>query len=233
MTPPRIVQAGDAVLVAEFEDCIDAVVNARAIAVADAVRSAAITGIRDVVPTFRSVAVYFDPLAADVTRLEALLRDFADTIPPAGASGSTAIEIPVCYDAEFAPDADSVAAFAGLHSPEDVAAIHSARSYRVYMLGFVPGFAYLGTVDERIAAPRRSSPRLQVASGSVGIAGPQTGIYPQETPGGWNIIGRTPVRMLSLNRAEPSLLRAGDSVRFQPIDRSAFDRMSREQEQPG
>jgi len=229
MTSARIVPAGDAVIVAEFDDRIDAAVNARAIAVANAVRSARVIGVRDVVPTFRSVAVYFDPLAADVPKLEALLRDIAGTAPPADTTGATCVEIPVCYEREFALDVDDVARFAGLQSPEDVAAIHSARTYRVFMLGFVPGFAYLGTVDERIAAPRRTSPRLGVAAGSVGIAGLQTGIYPQQTPGGWNIIGRTPMQMLSLDRVEPSLLRAGDSVRFHPIDRSGFDRIAREQ----
>jgi len=230
MTAGRIVQAGDAVLIAEFEDRIDALVNARAIALADAVRSASVTGVRDVVPTFRSVAVYFDPLATDVTKLEVLLRDLASTEPAFQASASAVVEIPVCYEREFAPDVDTVAAFAGLQSPDDVAALHSARTYRVFMLGFVPGFAYLGSVDERIAAPRRSSPRLQVASGSVGIAGLQTGVYPQQIPGGWNIIGRTPVRMLALDRAEPSLLKAGDSVRFHAIDRSSFERLLQDQE---
>jgi len=233
MTSARIVQAGDAVLVAEFDDRIDAAVNALAIALADAVRSAAVAGVRDVVPTFRSVAVYFDPLASDVTKLEGLLRDMAGSVVPADEDASTLVEIPVCYDREFAPDIDDVVAFAGLPSPEDVAAIHSARTYRVFMLGFVPGFAYLGSVDERIAAPRRRSPRTHVASGSVGIAGLQTGVYPQPTPGGWNIIGRTPVRMLSLDREEPSLLKAGDSVRFHPIDRSVFDRLAHEQEHRG
>ena len=233
MTPARIVQAGDAVLVAEFDDRIDAAVNARVIALADAVRSASVAGVRDVVPTFRSVAVYFDPLAADVTKLEALLRELARTVAPADEGASTLVEIPVCYDREFAPDIDDVVAFAGLQSPDDVAAIHSARTYRVFMLGFVPGFAYLGSVDERIAAPRRPSPRTQVASGSVGIAALQTGVYPRQTPGGWNIIGRTPIRMLSLDSAEPSLLKAGDSVRFHPIDRAGFDRLAREQEHPG
>ena len=229
MTPARIVPAGDAVLVAEFDDRVDAAVNGRAIAVADAIRSARLTGLRDVVPTFRSVAVYFDPLAADVSKLETLLRDIANTALPTETAGSTLVEIPVCYDREFAIDVDDVARFAGLQSPDDVAAIHSARTYRVFMLGFVPGFAYLGTVDERIAAPRRPSPRREVVAGSVGIAGPQTGIYPQPSPGGWNIIGRTPMRMLSMDRVEPSLLRAGDSVRFRPIDRSGFDRIAREQ----
>jgi len=229
MTRARIVFAGDAVLVAEFDDRIDAVVNARAIAVAHAVRSASVIGVRDVVPTFRSVAVYFDPLSADVAKIEALLRDFADTAPPAVTVGSTVVDIPVCYDREFAIDVDDVAGFAGLQSPEDVAAIHSARTYRVFMLGFVPGFAYLGTVDERIAAPRRTSPRREVPAGSVGIAGLQTGVYPRPTPGGWNIIGRTPMQMLSLDRSEPSLLRAGDAVRFHPIDRPGFDRIARAQ----
>jgi len=229
MIPARIVPAGDSVLVAEFDDRIDAAVNARAIAVATAVRTARVIGVRDVVPAFRSVAVYFDPLAADVAKLEALLRDIANTVLPADATGSTLVEIPVCYDREFAIDVDDVAGFGGLPSPEDVAAIHSARRYRVFMLGFIPGFAYLGTVDERIAAPRRTSPRREVAAGSVGVAGLQTGVYPQPTPGGWNIIGRTPMRMISMDRVEPSLLRAGDSVRFRPIDRSGFDRIAREQ----
>lgn len=229
MTAARIVAAGDAVIVAEFDDRVDASVNARAIAVANAVRNARVIGVRDVVPAFRSVAVYFDPLAADVTKIEALLRHSAETALPADTVGSTVVEIPVCYDREFAIDVDDVARFGGLQSPEDVASIHSARTYRVFMLGFVPGFAYLGTVDERIAAPRRASPRLDVAAGSVGIAGLQTGIYPQQSPGGWNIIGRTPMQMLSLDRVEPSLLRAGDSVRFRPIDRSGFDRIAREQ----
>ena len=144
--------------------------NARAIAVANAVRSAGVTGLRDVVPTFRSVTVYFDPLAADVTKLEALLRDSAETAPPADTVDSTIVEIPVCYDREFAIDVDDVAEFAGLQSPEDVAAIHSARIYRVFMLGFVP-IRLPRTCRQAIAAPRRASPRPDVAAGSVGIAG--------------------------------------------------------------
>jgi inhibitor of KinA len=221
----RIVPAGDAVLLAEFEECIDVAVNARAIATADTLRRTPLVGVRDIVPTFRSVAVYFDPLATDVEQLVAQMRDAATAPMGAVLAKGALVEIPVCYDLESGPDLDDVARFADL-GRDDVVAAHVGRDYRVFMLGFVPGFAYLGTVDARIAAPRRAIPRASVPSGSVGIAGEQTGVYPSRIPGGWNIVGRTPLQMISFDRAKPSLLEPGDTVRFRAIDRGEFQHIA-------
>jgi inhibitor of KinA len=132
--------------------------------------------------------------------------------------------VPVCYGGEFGPDLAAVAAFGGV-AAADVIRLHAARTYRVYMLGFVPGFAYMGTVDERIAAPRRAEPRPRVPAGSVGIAGSQTGIYPSSTPGGWQLVGRTPIAPFDLSRARPFLFDAGVSVRFHPIEPAEYARL--------
>jgi inhibitor of KinA len=129
----------------------------------------------------------------------------------------------VCYDAALGPDLEDVAAFAAC-SIDEVVELHAKRTYRVYMVGFIPGFAYLAEVDPRIARPRRTAPRTAVPAGSVAIAGGQTGIYPKVTPGGWNIIGRTPLRPYDPDREDPFLFRVGDEVRFSPITREAFDR---------
>jgi inhibitor of KinA len=224
---PRVVAAGDAALVVEFEDIIDPAVNARATALCDGLRAAAFPGVRDIVPTFRSVAVYFDPLRTDSDALHQLLRREAVRATPADAPPRPPVRIPVCYGGDFGPDLESVAAHAGL-SGDEVVRLHAASTYRVFMLGFVPGFTYLGVLDPRIAAPRLAAPRVRVPAGSVGIAGAQTGIYPCETPGGWRLIGRTPVRPFDLERDPPFLLGAGDAVRFHPIDRPAYDAWQRD-----
>jgi KipI family sensor histidine kinase inhibitor len=226
MNALRVTAAGDAVLVAELDDRIDAAVNDRAVGLADALRASPLPGVLDIVPTFRSVAVYFDPLATDASVVAAAIRIAARRPPQAVVRSHRLVEIPVCYDDEFAPDLGDVAQFAGA-APASIVDLHLSREYRVFMLGFVPGFAYLGTVDASIAAPRRQTPRTAVPAGSVAIAGELTGVYPVQTPGGWNIVGRTPLRMLALDRAETSLLRAGDTVRFQRIDRAEFDRLAR------
>jgi KipI family sensor histidine kinase inhibitor len=218
----RVVAAGDAALVVEFEERIDPAVNARAIALAETVRAADIAGVRDVVPTYRSVAVYFDPLRTAGDALLARLEQEASRAAPAATGARAPVRIPVCYGGAFGPDLAHVAQATGL-AEGDVVARHCAATYRVFMLGFVPGFAYLGLVDPSIAAPRHSIPRTRVPAGSVGIAGRQTGIYPSETPGGWQIIGRTPVLPFDPRRAEPFLMKAGDAVRFEPIDRPAFE----------
>lgn len=227
MIAVRIVAAGDAVLIAEFDDRIDVSVNAQAIALADQLGLAAVRGVRDIVPTFRSVAVHFDPLATDVGELAT--RMHAASAYAEHPALAAVVDVPVCYDREFAPDLDEVAHAAGL-SRDEAIAVHAGRDYRVFMLGFLPGFAYLGSVDARIAAPRRFEPRLAVPAGAVGIAGLQTGIYPQQSPGGWNIVGRTPLRMAWLDRPQPTRLKAGDAVCFRVIGRSEFDRIATEEE---
>ncbi len=220
----RVVGAGDSVLLIEFEERIDPVVNARAIALAESIQAAAISGVRDVVPTYRSVAVYFDPLRTDYDALVTALGRHAAGTPTQAVESRTPVDIPVCYGGEFGPDLAAVAAYAHLGQAQ-VVELHAAATYRVFMLGFVPGFAYMGVVDDRIAIPRHSAPRVRVPTGSVGIAGVQTGIYPAETPGGWQLIGRTPLDPFDPNRREPFLLKAGDAVRFRPIERAEYDRL--------
>jgi inhibitor of KinA len=218
----RIVPAGDSALIVEFEERIDPGVNARTIACADAIQAAAIEGVRDVVPTYRSVAVYFDPLHTDGEALTACLEREAARPASAAPAARPAVRIPVCYGGDLGPDLPAVAAFAAV-SESEVIRLHAAESYRVFMLGFVPGFAYLGIVDQRIAMPRHATPRVRVPSGSVGIAGVQTGVYSAETPGGWQLIGRTPVKPFDPVREPPFLLKAGDAVQFYPIERAEYD----------
>jgi KipI family sensor histidine kinase inhibitor len=210
---PRIRDAGDSALLLELDAVIDADVNARAIAIAAAVESAGIPGVRAVVPTYRSVAVFFDPLATDVTLVTHALRTLQQG-PLAARTGRT-VEVPVVYGGADGPDLEDLAQRVGT-SVQDVVERHASVEYRVFMLGFLPGFAYMGTVDETIAAPRRATPRVKVPAGSVGIAGRQTGIYPHESPGGWQLIGRTPVEVFDPARTPPSIFAPGDRVRFVP-----------------
>jgi KipI family sensor histidine kinase inhibitor len=208
---PRVKQAGDSALLLELEPVIDAEVNARAVAIAGLLRRLAPQGVRDVVSTYRSVAIYFDPLRTDADALERMLEGaHVDDAPM--HSGRT-IDVPVVYGGEGGPDLQDVAAFARL-SPREVVARHTSVAYRVFMLGFLPGFAYLGSVPETIAAPRRMTPRVRVAAGSVGIAGRQTAIYPQNSPGGWQIIGRTEAAVFDARRTPAALFAPGDTVRF-------------------
>jgi inhibitor of KinA len=163
----RIVLVGDATALVEFEERIDPVVNARAVATAEVLRSASIAGVRDVVPTYRSVAVYFDPLLTDHRGLMRRLGEAAEAAmepPLADGGGHARIRVPVCYGDDFGPDLKDIAAFADA-SEADVIEIHTSRTYRVFMLGFMPGFAYMGMVDSRIAVPRREAPRVRVPRG--------------------------------------------------------------------
>jgi len=211
----------------ELENRIDVSVNRRAIAIAAGIEGARVKGVRDIVPAYCSVAVHFDPLRTDLDHLMQVIEDEVRSRQPVSEEASNPIRIPVCYDESFAPDLADVAAASDL-SIADVIALHTARSYRVFMIGFLPGFPYLERVDERIAVPRLASPRLRVAAGSVGIAGAQTGIYPIDSPGGWRIIGRTPAVLFGPARSRPFLLQPGNTVRFDPIDRVEFDRLRAE-----
>ena len=218
-----VVRAGDSTLIVRFADRIDPAVNARAISLARALADARLAGVRDVAPTYRSVAVHFDPLRTDYDAL--VERVEAETARDASVHGAAAaVRVPVCYGGEFGPDLAAVAAFANV-TEADAIGLHTSRTYRVFMLGFVPGFAYMGTVDARIAAPRLASPRPNVPAGSVGIAGVQTGIYPCATPGGWQIVGRTPIETFDLRRTPPCLFEAGDSVEFHAIGPDEYRRL--------
>jgi KipI family sensor histidine kinase inhibitor len=203
-------------LLVEWEQVIDPIVNQRAITLARKLQSRIGRAVRDIVPGYCSVGVHFDPLSTDIAALERVIaeeaRKLRDDLEP--TSGQV-VDIPVRYGGPDGPDLPHVASVAGC-SAQDVIALHSERTYRVYMLGFVPGFAYLGRVDSRIAVPRHRVPRERVPAGSVGIAGEQTGVYPISTPGGWQLIGRTDAVMFDATRTRPSLLQPGDLVRFVP-----------------
>ena len=190
---------------------INVSVNAQVIAIAAAMRRAGLPGVRDVVSTYRSVAVHFDPLS--IGRRNGPRHADAIGRCAAGDLRGKTVVIPVQYGGEMGPDLGEVAAFAGI-GPDEVVARHTAARYRVFMLGFLPGFAYMGTVDEEMAMPRHATPRLKAPAGSVGIAGRQTGVYPRDSPGGWRLIGRTPVALFNPHRVPAALVAPGDTVRF-------------------
>ena len=208
-------------LLVELEAVIDPVINERAIMLAARIRARQARGVRDVAPGYSTLGVHFDPLQTDLAALERTIEhEFASLASLEAIADRAVIEIPVSYGGDSGPDLDAVALFAGCSTAE-VIARHSRLTYRVYMLGFVPGFAYMGRVDPSIAAPRHRVPRERVPVGSVGIAGLQTGVYPVESPGGWQLIGRTATVMFDPNRERPSLLAAGDTVRFVPVETPA------------
>jgi inhibitor of KinA len=216
VTDPHIRLLADSVVLVEYDEVVDEHVNARALAFADAVRQRRMAGVRDVVPAYASVAVHVDPLATRVPALIADLRRLArESVTRSPAAASQAIEIPVAYGGPDGPDLASVAAWSGL-SEADVIDRHAGRTYRVFMIGFLPGFPYMGVVDDRIAMPRHPSPRVRVPAGSVGIAGRQTGIYPTASPGGWQVIGRATCTLFDVERDPPALLVPGQRLRFVP-----------------
>jgi KipI family sensor histidine kinase inhibitor len=222
----RIVCAGDAALVVELPARFDEETSDRVVAMAEAARRRFGFAVRDAVVGYHTLTVYFDPLTIDSRWLEEQLEIVAREDQREQAMTRAAIEVPVCYGGDLGPDLATVAQQAGI-SEDDVIALHTGRDYRVFVVGFVPGFAYMGPVDPKLALPRRSNPRTRVPAGSVAIAAGQTGIYPVETPGGWHIIGRAPVRPFDQARSEPSLFRPGDRVRFRTISRETFDEAAR------
>lgn len=219
MDPFRIQPAGDAALVVEVAEAIDPEINAWCVALSRSLTTDLGSVVRDVVIGYCSVTVFFDPLAVDAQWLEGEIAERAATVDGSSLVGGAVIEVPVTYGGDAGPDLADVASFARCSEAEAIA-LHAGREYRVYMVGFVPGFAYMAEVDARIAAPRRPSPRTAVPAGSVAIAGGQTGVYPSVTPGGWNIIGRTSLLPFDPGRREPFLFKPGDLVRFRPLTTS-------------
>lgn len=218
----RFIDAGESCLVVEVGDRIDVALNLRVRALCLAVERAGIPGIQEAVPTYRSLAIYYDPLSigrsALTQKVEGLLGSTSDQVE----YRPRVVEIPTIYGGECGPDLEFVAAYTGL-SQDAVIRLHGERQYHVYMLGFVAGFPYLGELSERLSVPRLDTPRLKVAAGSVGIAGTQTGVYPIESPGGWRIIGRTSLRLFDPARQVPALILPGDKVQFVPIPHRASD----------
>ena len=222
---PRFLPSGDTALVVEFGDRIDRGLNAAVIGLAERIRAADLGGVTETVPTFRSLLVHFDPLATSAERLTEQISGLIEGNAAAPASGRL-WRIPVCHDADFAPDLAEVAAKAGL-TPDEAIARHGAERYHVYMIGFVPGFPYLGDLPEALQLPRRENPRVKVPAGSVAIAAGMTAVYPYESPGGWHLIGRTPAPLFDSRAEPPALLRPGDAVLFEPIPKAEFERIAR------
>lgn len=185
-----------------------------------------LAGVRNLHPAYSSILVKFDPLKWTHEKLEAELRKHLSRLDKVKLPEPRQMEIPVCYGGEFGPDLEEVAALHKI-TPEQVVKLHASGTYLVYFLGFVPGFAYLGELPEELVTPRLATPRKKVPAGSVGVAGNQTGVYPFETPGGWRLLGRTPVSMFRTDREGLSLLSIGDRVRFVPIPREHFAALSR------
>lgn len=221
--------AGDTALVVEFGDRIERGLSDGVLALSARVRAGAVPGVVETVPTYRSLLVHFDPRVTDDKKVQSAIRKLmgegAGAAPPARLW-----RIPACYDASHAPDLEEVAERAGM-SMEDVIRIHSGTRFHVYMVGFVPGFAYMGDLPQSLALPRRTDPRVKVPAGSIATAVGQTAIYPVESPGGWHLIGATPARLFDPTRVSPALLSPGDQVRFDPVDVSAFDAIAAAVEQ--
>jgi KipI family sensor histidine kinase inhibitor len=216
----RFLSQGDRALVVEFGDRVDRALSEAVLGLAALVAAAAIPGIIETVPTFRSLLVHYDPLVTGRAELEAAIADLAGRGPPPGR-GARLWRIPYCAEGEFAPDLAEVASLTGL-TADAVVALHTSVHYHVYMLGFLPGFPYLGDLPAALALPRRADPRLKVPAGSIAIATSLSAIYPYESPGGWHLIGTTPVRLFDLARPHPALMAAGDRVVFDPINAAQF-----------
>ena len=217
--------AGDRGLLMEFGDEIAPAVGARVRAMAGALDRERPAGVTEVIPTYRSVIVTYDPLVTDPERLMPLLREMDRCLTDTADSAARTVEIPVCYGGKFGPDLAFVAETGGI-TAEEVIRIHSETAYPVYMIGFTPGFPYLGGLSEKLHTPRLASPRAKVPAGSVGIANNQTGIYPIDSPGGWQLIGRSPVRLFAPERENPFLLAAGDRLKFKPVSEEEYRRIA-------
>ena len=219
----RFLPCGDQAVTVEWGSTIDEHINRQVHAFARKVEALSHPAITEVVPTYRSATVHYRPEVLSYEELKHLLAPLAQGSAEE-AEELPVVEIPVCYGGEYGPDLLEVSQHCSL-TPEEVIARHTAPTYRIYMLGFTPGFPYLGGMDPSIAAPRRKEPRIHIPAGSVGIAGEQTGVYPIVSPGGWQLIGRTPLRLFDPQKEQPILLSAGAGIRFAPIDEETFRKM--------
>lgn len=212
---------GDTAITVCFENQISKEVNGFVTSFTCAVVQKGIKGVIELIPAFNSVTVLYDSTVTSAGTLKIKLERIIKKLGNSQQSSAVLYKIPVCYEEEFSPDMKNVEAHTGL-SREEIIKIHSSTDYLIYMLGFLPGFAYLGEMDKRLATPRLDSPRVEISRGAVGIGGEQTGIYPVASPGGWQLIGRTPVLVYDRERENPILYKSGDYIRFVPISRNEY-----------
>ena len=231
--PYQIYSLGDHALTIELNNNISEKINQQILSLHYFLLQQTIIGIKDIIPAYSSLTVVYDVSAIKEKnavaytfikqQIEQAIKDHQPNY-----TTSRLIEIPVCYDLSFGIDLEEMAAQKNM-STQEIIQLHSNKIYRVYMIGFLPGFAYMGLVHKKIITPRKAQPRTKIIAGSVGIAGEQTGIYPFDSPGGWNIIGQTPLQLFNAKRKEPVLLQAGDSIQFLPIGVDEFYQIKNQQ----
>ena len=236
LVPIQLLPLSDNAIVLQFGEEVSEEIHAKIQAVAHYLEQHPLPGMQAYVPAYTTLTVYYDPWVTSnkgktdpYDAMVAQLQQVLSETKKHKRNGGRLVEIPVCYGGEYGPDLEEVVGYTNL-SHEEVIALHSGTTYLVHMMGFAPGFPYLGGLNDRIATPRRHEPRKAIPKGSVGIAGQQTGIYPIETPGGWQLIGQTPLELFNPDRAQPSLLRAGDKVRFVPISEDEFKHQAEQHE---
>lgn len=220
----RFLPAGDCALVAEFGDAIDPSINEKVHALSAWITDKRIAGVQELLPTFRSLTIIYDKRVTSFGKLKKIIRTANLQKSSTGQENRIVREIPCCYGGAFGPDLPDMEKLLGL-SKEEIIQIHAGTEYKVYMLGFLPGFVYLGGLDKRIECPRLSSPRTKIPAGSVGIGGNQTGVYPLDSPGGWRLMGKTPVKFYDPNRDDPILCKAGEYIRFVPISLAEYEKL--------
>lgn len=225
MNKIKILAEGDSSLLIVFGNEISPKLNAKVSAMVRLLRSTRIEGVIGMIPSYCAILINYNPSIISYSEIHQRVQKLLKMGETAGEIMQKKIfEIPVCYGGEFGPDIENIAANANM-SVEEVIKIHSSKDYLIYMIGFLPGFCYLGGLDERIHTPRLTTPRLKIKEGSVGIGGSSTGIYPMESPGGWQLMGLTPVKTYDPNRETPILLEAGNYIRFIPIDEAEYTRI--------
>jgi len=222
---PRFLLAGDRGLLVEFGAAIDPEINRKVRQVFLALENSPIDGVVEVIPTYRSILISYDPMQTDPSTLKRALLVREKRLGELGIPPPETIEIPVSYGGDFGPDLEFVAQHNNL-TPREVIEIHTAGTYLIYMIGFTPGFPFLGGLSERLFTPRRENPRQWVPAGSVGIANNQTGIYSIDSPGGWQLIGKTPIKIYNPKAEPPILLKAGNFLKFRGISRETFDEIA-------
>ena len=217
--------SGDRSLLAVYGTGVDQAVNEKVRRMATLIMNQKLPGIEAAVPSYCTLSVHYNPLRIGFAELRDLLWSLENELNKADIPEPRTIEIPVCYEKEFGPDIDFVAQHNGI-SMDEVVQIHTGSAYHIFAIGFAPGFCYLGGLNSKLHTPRLETPRVRVAAGSVGIAGGQTGVYPLESPGGWRLIGRTPLRLFAPERPHPILYEAGDKIRFRSVPSDEFHHIS-------
>ena len=217
----KFIPAGDRGIVMEFGNSISPEINTKIRNMVMVIDKLKFPGIEEIIPTYRSIMIIYDPLTIGYSRIIEKLKEIEMGLVGTSESETRIVELPTVYGGEYGPDIEFVAEHNGL-TVDEVIEIHSSTDYLLYMLGFTPGFGYLGGMSEKIETPRLQVPRTKIPAGSTGIAGKQTGIYPIDSPGGWQLIGRTPVRLFNPMAEPPVLLNAGDYIRFIPIDEDEY-----------